>query len=134
MEIQEERTQVVTTATATPTTQRTYQTKKTIFRAYQVIWYILGVIEVLLAFRFVLKLLGANPLSGFVSFIYSLSALFVAPFYGILGNPSVSGSVLEWSTIIAGIVYFVIAWGIVYLFQLIKPVSPTEVSQVVDNP
>jgi len=134
MEIQEERTQVVTTATAAPTTQRTYQTKKTIFRAYQVIWYIVGVIEVLLAFRFVLKLIAANPYSGFVSFIYSLSALFVTPFEGIVRTPSAGGSVLEWSTLIAGIVYFVIAWGIVYLFQLIKPVTPTEVSQVVDNP
>ena len=37
-----------------------------------VIYFFFGVIEVLLLFRFIFKLTGANPISGFVSFIYSL--------------------------------------------------------------
>jgi hypothetical protein len=43
------------------TPQKVYEKKKTIFRVNQIIWFILGLIEVLLAFRFVLRLLGANP-------------------------------------------------------------------------
>lgn len=115
--------------------QQTYQKKKFIFRTYQVIWYILGVIEVLLIFRLLLKILGANPVSGFVNFIYGLSDPFALPFSGILRttvSPSY-GSVLEWSTIIAMIVYLVIAFGLVQLLQLIKPTNPEEVEQTVDT-
>jgi hypothetical protein len=136
-ETTEPTTHVVTEEVVIPThatTPRAYATKKTIFRAYQIIWYILGVIEVLLTFRFILKMIGANAVSGFVAFIYTLSAPFVVPFQGIVRNLVAGTSVFEWSTIIAGIVYAVVAWGIVYLFQLIKPVSSGEVTEGVDNP
>src|SRR5690349_14850359 len=80
---------------------RTYQKKKVIFRTYQIIWYILGVMEVVLAFRMSLKAVGANPYSGFTHLIYTLSDPLALPFRGIL-PVSVSGnSVFEWSTIIA---------------------------------
>ena len=114
--------------------QKAYNKKKTIFRAYQVIWYLLGVIEVLLAFRFVLKAIGASPYSGFVSFIYIVSAPFAGPFQGVVGSYVSSGAVVEWSTVIAAIVYFVVAYGLVYLIQLIKPVGQEEVEETVDNP
>lgn len=112
---------------------KTYKTKKAIFRTYQVIWYILGVIEVLLAFRLILKMLGANPTSGFANLIYTLSNPFALPFRGIFQTQVVEGSVFEWSTIIAGVVYAIVAWGLVKLFQIVKPTNPQEVSQKVDN-
>ena len=80
--------------------QKDYQTKKAIFRTYQVIWYILGIIEVVLAFRILLKLLGANIYSGFTSFIYAISSPFASPFAGILGITGAAGMVLEWSTLL----------------------------------
>lgn len=113
--------------------QKTYQTKKAIFRSYQIIWYILGVIEVILAFRVILKLLGANAFSGFASFIYAVSGPFALPFSGILGTTISANSVFEWSTLIAMMVYFIVAYGIVALFQLIKPTNPEEVEQTVDS-
>lgn len=113
--------------------QKTYQTKKVIFRSYQVIWYILGVIEVLLVFRVVLKFLGANAFSGFTNFIYAISGLFTLPFAGILGTSASSNLIFEWSTLIAMAVYAIVAYGIVALFQLIKPTNPEEVEQSVDN-
>lgn len=91
---------------------------KSAFKTYQVIYYILGIVEVLLAFRFVLKLLGANPSTGFVSFIYSVSGLFVAPFTAVFPISSEGGSILEWSVILAGIVYAVIAWGLANLLRI----------------
>lgn len=111
--------------------QQVFETKKAIFRSYQVIWYLLGVVESLLAFRFVLKFIGASPASGFASLIYSLSAPLAVPFLGVVA-PSVTGTnVFEWSTIIAIIVYFLIAYGVVELFQFIKPVTPEEVEREV---
>jgi hypothetical protein len=113
--------------------QKTYQTKKAIFRSYQIIWYFLGVIEVVLAFRVILKLLGANAFSGFASFIYAVSGPFALPFSGILGTTVSSDLVFEWSTLIAMAVYFIVAYGIVALFQLIKPTNQEEVEQTVDS-
>lgn len=115
------------------TPRKTYTTKKAIFRTYQVIWYILGVIEVLLIFRIILKMLGANPNSGFANLIYTISNPFALPFRGIFQTQVVEGSVFEWSTIIAGVVYAIVAWGLVQLFQIVKPTNPQEVSQKVDT-
>lgn len=113
--------------------QKTYAKKKAIFRTYQVIWYVLGVIEVLLLFRIILKMLGANPNSGFANLVYTISNPFALPFRGIFQTQVVEGSVFEWSTIIAGVVYAIVAWGLVQLFQIIKPTNPQEVSQKVDT-
>jgi len=126
-------TKVVSPAVATGSPQKTYDTKKAIFRSYQIIWYILGVIEVVLAFRVILKLLGANTFSGFTSFIYAVSNPFALPFAGILGTTVSSSYVFEWSTLIAMAVYAVVAYGIVALFQLVKPTNQQEVAQAVDS-
>ncbi len=86
------------------------------------VWYVLGLIEILLAFRFILKLFGANSGSGFVSFIYSVTNILTAPFDSIFGvtRPPAGevNSVFEPSIIVAGIVYAVVAWGIVKLLTL----------------
>lgn len=132
-------TQVTTPATVPTTTvnpehpQKAYQKKKTLFRIYNVIWYVLGIVEVLLLFRVVLKALGANAGSGFANLIYTLSAPLSAPFSGIFKSASTQSSVFEWSTIIACVVYALVAYGLVHLFQLIKPTTPQEVEQTVNN-
>lgn len=114
--------------------QHVYEAKKTIFRAYQVIWYVLALIEILLAFRMTFRAIGANAYSGFVMLIYGITGLLTAPFRNIIPSYGSGTSVFEWSTIIAAAVYLLIAWGIVYLFQLVKPVTPGEVADGVDNP
>ena len=107
--------------------QKVYEKKKTIFRFNQIIWYILGLVEVLLVFRIILKALGANPFVGFTSLIYSLTSPLVAPFNGILGVSITGNSMIEWSTTVAGIVYLCVAWGLVYLLDLIYPITPKDV-------
>ncbi|NCQ53987.1 YggT family protein [Candidatus Saccharibacteria bacterium CG11_big_fil_rev_8_21_14_0_20_41_19] len=88
------------------------------------IYLIFGILEVLLAFRFVLKLLGANPGSGFVDFVYNLSAIFTAPFTGIFSTSVASGaetvSVFEPATLVALAVYALLAWGIVALVRVLS--------------
>lgn len=126
-----EETVVSTPGVKTGSPQKEYKTKKAIFRTYQIIWYILGVVEVLLAFRVILKLLGASTQSGFTSFIYAVSSPFALPFSGILRTSASSGMILEWSTLIAMAVYAVVAYGIVMLFQLVKPTNQEEVEESV---
>lgn len=131
-------TQTVKTVSNAPSVdtgspQKAYGTKKAIFRLYQVIWYILGVVEVFLAARILLKLIAANPNSAFTGFVYSISAPLALPFRGVLGTTTSLDSTIEWSTIIAMAVYAVVAVGLVKLFQLIKPTTEHEVNQAVNN-
>lgn len=107
--------------------QKVYEKKKTILRSNQIIWYILSFIEVLLVFRVVLKMLGANQYVGFTSLIYSITAPLALPFSGILGISATGNSILEWSTIIAGIVYLCVAWGLVYLLEIVYPITPRDI-------
>lgn len=81
-----------------------------------VVYFLLGVLEVILALRFLFRLLGANQGSGFVVFLYNLSYPFVTPFNGIFNDQNPAGnSVFEFSTIVAMLIYALIAWGIVSL-------------------
>jgi hypothetical protein len=90
--------------------------------ATRVVWFIAGVLLVLLAFRFVFIMLGANPSNGFVDFIYSASHPFAAPFFGIFGYTQTLGSArVEWSTLVAMLVYTLIAWGITRLITIGRP-------------
>jgi YggT family protein len=80
------------------------------YRTVQLVYWIFGLIEGLILVRFILKALGANPSAGFAQFIYGITSPLVAPFYGLFGNPSAQGSVLELHSIVALIVYALLAW------------------------
>src|SRR5687768_2695399 len=101
-------------------------TTKPLYRGTQIVWYILGFIEILLAFRLVLKMLAANPAAGFTSFIYGTTYIFAAPFLNVFRVSRVEGSVFEWTTLLAMFVYLVVAWGIIKLFLMGKTVSTPE--------
>lgn len=96
-------------------------------------WYVLGVIEVLMAFRFILKLLAANPSAGFTSFIYSVTHPFVAPFLNVFRIARVERSVFEWTTLLAMLVYWLIAWAVIKLFVMSKSVSTPEAAVKLDE-
>lgn len=112
----------------------TSSSTKPLFRGTQVVWYILGLIEVLLAFRFILKLLGANPFAGFSSFIYGITYVFAAPFLSVFRSSRVvEGSVFEWTTLLAMLVYWVVAMGIIQLFMMGRTVSTPEAAAKLDE-
>jgi hypothetical protein len=96
----------------------------------RVVYYVFGVIEVILAMRFVLLLLGANKEAGFVSFIHNLSTPFMVPFDAVFKTQSVAGSSFELSSLLALAVYALIGWGVV---SLIQAVSPRRSSQTVER-
>lgn len=90
--------------------------------AANAVWYVVGFVEILLGFRFVLKLFGANPNSGFVDFVYSITGILSGPFDNIFGVTSSKtgnvSSVFEPSILVAGAVYALIGWGVVKLISL----------------
>ena len=81
------------------------------FKATQLIWLGLGILEALLALRIGLKLIGANAASPIAVFIYGFTGLFLFPFAGLTATPSAGGMVLEISSMIAMVVYALIAWA-----------------------
>lgn len=108
-------------------------TTKPLFRATQVIWYVCDLLEVLLILRFFLRFAGANPNAGFTNFIYSISWPFVEPFFAVFRTTVVAGNVVEWTTLLAMLVYLIIAWGIVRLLLIGKTVSTPEAASKLDE-
>ncbi len=87
--------------------------------ASRVVAYVVGLIITLLAVRIVLQLLGANQGNGFVDFIYGLSGVFAAPFFGMFSyQPTYGVSTLEIGTVVGILVYALIGWGVTKLFMI----------------
>lgn len=99
---------------------------KPLYKGIQIVWYILGIVEALLAFRFVLKLLGANPIAGFTNFIYGVTYVFATPFLSVFKISQVAGNIFEWPTLLAMFVYWIVAVAVIKLFFLSKTVSTSE--------
>lgn len=96
-----------------------------------VISWVAAAVEVLLAFRFGLLLLGANPEAGFVDVVYWASGPFMSPFDAVFGVTETRiGSVFEWSALLAIIVYAVVAWG---LRTLVDGVTHTTIVEEVER-
>jgi uncharacterized protein YggT (Ycf19 family) len=88
------------------------------YRAAAVVGFIVGVVDVLIAGRFLLKLLGASAQSSFVNLIYAVSAPLVAPFHGIFPNSGSTGNVFEPASLVAIAVFALLGWGVVVLIRI----------------
>lgn len=84
-----------------------------------IIWWFTGLLEALLGIRIALRVLAANPGSPFVNFVYGVTAPFLWPFRGLAAAPTAGGSVLEVSSVIAMLVYLIIAWMVVELLWIL---------------
>jgi uncharacterized membrane protein len=89
-----------------------------VFQIHRILYTLLGILEIVLGLRFALKLIGANPSSGFSVFIYGITGLFIAPFRALVGTPSAEGLVLEVTTLIAMGVYALLFWVLVRVIQI----------------
>jgi len=104
--------------------------RRAAYKMVQGLWLLFGIVEGVLAIRFVLRLLGANEAAGFARFIYSASGPFVAPFNNLFGNPGSNGSVLELNTIVAILVYMLVAWLVVKVLWLLAGESRSATRSV----
>ncbi|MGD0613704.1 MAG: hypothetical protein ABSB41_19580, partial [Anaerolineales bacterium] len=61
------------------TTQKEPERERRIFtfKATQIVWLVFGILEVLIALRIGLKLIGANPASPFAVFLYGFTGFFL---------------------------------------------------------
>ncbi len=89
-------------------------------RITKLIWILATVVVAIIVARFVMLLIGVNPGAPFADFIYGLSQPLVAPFAGLLQDPVVgTGSFVEVASIVALIVYSLVATLIVWLFRVL---------------
>jgi hypothetical protein len=96
------------------------------FRAAAVVGFIVGIIDVLIAARFLGKLFGASAQSAFVNGIYQVSAPLVAPFTGIFGDTGSKTNTFETASLVALVVYAVIGWGLVVLIRIVTAPHGTK--------
>lgn len=83
-----------------------------------------GLIEVMLVFRFVLKLLAANPQAGFVNWIYVNTQPLLQPFLFAFPTPKVTGGfILEFTTLFAIFAYAFFSYLVQELLSIIAKKS-----------
>jgi uncharacterized protein YggT (Ycf19 family) len=125
------------TVSEVQTTQKEPEREQRIFtfKATQLVWLVLGILEGLLALRFILKLIAANPESPIAVFIYGFTNIFLLPFAGLTATPTAGGIVLELSTMIAMVVYGLIAWAIERMIWVIfyRPRGPVTQTTTTDQ-
>ena len=91
-----------------------------VWRAQKVVYYIAGLIEALIAIRFILKVIAANPTNPFTVGVYNVSWIFDFPFSGIVPNVNVGGgSIIEVFSLIAIVVYILASLAVAKLLELL---------------
>jgi YggT family protein len=98
--------------------QRAQRWNMTLGRIMEYLWFALAVLEVLLALRFFLRVLGANAYNAFVQTILGVTNPMIAPFATAFANPSSHGHVLEVTTLLAIVIYGLIGIAAIRLVWL----------------
>lgn len=88
-------------------------------RIVEVIYYLVGIVNIVLLLRLIFKVFGANPASGIVALIYSISNSLLVPFQGIFEIARAGQAIIEPSVLVAMLVYSLLARGIVELIYII---------------
>jgi uncharacterized protein YggT (Ycf19 family) len=102
---------VVTESYAAPV----YELDPSLSQFLRVMWFLLGLLECVLALRFFLALFAANPRNEFAGLVYAITGPFAGPFRTLFPTPSASGSVFEVGTLFAMAAYFFVCWAFVRL-------------------
>jgi uncharacterized protein YggT (Ycf19 family) len=76
---------------------------------------VVGIIELLLTFRFIFKFLVVNTGTPFVAWVYKVTEPLAAPFAKILPNWKISSFVVDFPTV-AAIIVFGIAGSLLLMF------------------
>jgi uncharacterized protein YggT (Ycf19 family) len=84
--------------------------------------FLVGLLEILLALRFVLRVSGANSQNAFAGFIYNISDPFIAPFSTLFVSP-VTGkgaNIFDLNVLVAIVVYALLGWLAITLVQFLR--------------
>lgn len=93
-------------------------TNQRLRRTSTTIRFVFIVIEIVLVMRFFLKLVGANQASPFGVFLFGITDPLAAPFESLLHNPKIWSGEVEFTTLLALIVYPVFCWILIRSIQL----------------
>ncbi|MBE7381293.1 MAG: YggT family protein [Leptolyngbya sp. SIO1E4] len=87
----------------------------------QMLSYLVGVLELLLGARFLLRLTAANPDNTFASFIYSVSRPFVSPFSTLFISPTFNGSehIFDVNVLVAMAAYLVLLFLVIWQIRIL---------------
>ncbi len=89
-------------------------------RIVNIVYFLFGILELLLLVRVILHLVGANASNSFANLIDGLSSPFVVLFASLVQNPTLGGTaVLEVTTMIAMLVWAIVAWLVGRLIWLV---------------
>ncbi len=89
------------------------------YKSTQILWLLFGLLEGLFALRLFFKLIAVNPENAFAEFLYGLTDIFLFPFADLTSPLTANGMVLEFSTIIAMMVYALIGWALERIIYVI---------------
>jgi hypothetical protein len=92
------------------------------FHAERIAWTILTTLEIFLGLRFFLKWIAANPHSGFAAVLYLVTDLVLAPFAGLVGNPTNGDSIFEVTTLLAMAIYALLFWVVIRIIAATQSV------------
>jgi YggT family protein len=85
------------------------------------VYWLAGMLELLLLIRFLLRLLNANPKNEFARLINNLSDPFIAPFSTLFVSPTSNGgtNIFDINVVIAIFAYALLSYLVVSLLRLI---------------
>jgi hypothetical protein len=107
------------------TTGRTYASRvfvmreETLRRITGLIQLAFGVLNSFIGLRFLLKLMAADPANPFANLVYSMTTPFLWMFQGLTRTPTFEGIEIEFFSLIAIVVYSLIAWIIIQLLWIL---------------
>ena len=92
-------------------------------------WFAI-VLEVMLAIRFLFKLIGADPANVFAAFLYALTDIILYPFSNLVHNPSLHppNQAFELTTLIGMGIYWLLFWLLRSFARILvsEPEEPVE--------
>jgi len=83
--------------------------------------FVFGIIEFLLTLRFIFKFFVVNSSTPFVAWIYNTSAGLVSPFAKIIPDLNLGGFIIDFSTLVALVVFAFIGYLILQVFSYVGP-------------
>lgn len=84
--------------------------------------FFVGVAELFLGLRVILRLLGANPDVSFVQWMYNSSGVLLQPFRGIFPTEEIAPDhLLDFSALFAMLVYGLLGMALIALVEALTP-------------
>jgi len=107
--------------------------RRTASKLVQLVWLVFGLIEAVIAIRFILRLLGANEGAPFGAFIYQVSGAFLLPFSGLFTTPRSGGSALDLNALVGLVVYMLLAWLVAKIVWLLAGETRSATAAVANS-